>query len=237
MNSNPKKLLLSIVLTLSLCLLSSSCAKKEDVFESIFDGESLSGWHVIPKANASDWKAEGGNIVGTGTAKKSSYLVYNDDKLKDFELNLDYRLSGEGNTGVEIRAIPDTTGKRYFEAYHADLGHIGIGPHILGAWDFHFATRKEHPCNRGTRLLIDAEGNAQASSITHALEIEDIHEDAWNSVRVMARGNNFQFFINGKLSSEFTDEHPDSIKQGAIGLQIHDPGVKVEFKDIRLRRL
>ena len=96
-------------------------------------------------ANDLDWKADGGIIVGTDTAKKSSYLVYDDDSLKDFELSLDYSLSGEGNTGVEIRAIPDTTGKRYFEAYHADLGHIGIGPHILGAWDFHFKTRKNIP--------------------------------------------------------------------------------------------
>ncbi|GIV26187.1 MAG: hypothetical protein KatS3mg027_0001 [Bacteroidia bacterium] len=71
-----------------------------------------------------------------------------------FELTFDYRLPGPGNTGVEIRAHPDPTGRRPLIGYHADLGHVGIGPHILGAWDFHFDGRREPPCPRGTRLVI-----------------------------------------------------------------------------------
>ena len=115
---------------------------------------------------------------------------------------------------------------------------MGIGPHILGAWDFHFTVRKEHPCNRGTRLVIDEEGKAHAAPLPGAITLADIRPHQWNDVRIIARGQHFQFFINGKPASEFTDNAKRGrLDQGAIGLQIHDKGMRVEFKDIRLKRL
>ena len=159
-------------------------------------------------------------------------------KLENFELELSYRLPGKGNTGIEVRAQPDPTGKRPFLGYHADLGHVGIGPHILGAWDFHFAGRKEYACKRGTRLVIDKQGKAQSTSIEHSFAPEDIRQNQWNNVRIVANGNHFRYFVNGKLSSEFTDNAEiDRLDHGAIGLQIHDKGMTVEFKDIRLKKL
>jgi len=209
-----------------------------DGFVSLFDGSTLDGWHAAPKENLSDWTVRDGAIVGRGSADRLSYLVWKDEHLTDFELQLRYRLPGKGNTGVEIRSRPDLTGKRPFEGYHADLGHVGIGPHILGAWDFHFAKRKEYPCNRGTRLVINENGQAHSSTIRGAITLADVRPHQWNDVRIIARGNHFQFFINGKPASEFTDnaEH-GRLDYGAIGLQIHDKGMRVEFKDIRLKRL
>ncbi|MFC1636303.1 family 16 glycoside hydrolase [Planctomycetota bacterium] len=207
-------------------------------FISIFDGKTLDGWHAAPKESASDWSVHNGVIFGEGSADRLSYLVWKDDHLRDFELILRYRLPDKGNTGVEIRSQPDRTGKRPFKGYHADLGHVGIGPHILGAWDFHFAKRKEYPCQRGTRLVIDEDDKPHSSTIQGALTATDVRRYQWNDVRIIARGNHFQFFINDKLASEFTDNAKRGrLEQGAIGLQIHDKGMQVEFKDIQLRRL
>jgi hypothetical protein len=209
-----------------------------DGFVSIFDGRTLDGWHAVPRGSESDWAVEDGAIVGRGSADRLAYLVWKDEHLRDFDLELAYRLPGKGNTGVEIRSRPDRTGKRPFEGYHADIGHVGIGPHILGAWDFHFAKRKELPCPLGTRLVIDEDGKPHASKIRDALTVEDIRPRDWNHVRIIARGNHFQFFINGKLASEFTDNATiGRLDEGAIGLQIHDKGMRVEFKDLRLKRL
>ncbi|MHC4657321.1 MAG: 3-keto-disaccharide hydrolase [Planctomycetota bacterium] len=212
-------------------------ATDADGFASIFDGKSLSGWRAVPTESASDWTVRDGAIVGYGSADRLSYLVWKDEHLTDFELKLRYRLPGNGNTGVEVRSQPDLTGKRPFEGYHADLGHVGIGPHVLGAWDFHFAKRKEYPCPRGTRLIIDENGKPHSSNIPGALTVADIRLHQWNDVHIIARGNHFQFFINGKPASEFTDNAKSGrLDNGAIGLQIHDKGMKVEFKDIRLKR-
>ncbi len=118
---------------------------------SLFDGKTLNGWHAVPEDSARDWSVKDGAIVGIGSVDRQVYLVWNDEQISDFDLRLRYRLPGEGNTGVEIRAVPDSTGKRPFEGYHADIGHVDIGPHILGAWDLHFGKkgkdqRKEHAC-------------------------------------------------------------------------------------------
>lgn len=207
-------------------------------FASIFNGTDLAGWHTVPKTSAGDWSVRDGVIVGEGHEDRLVYLVWHDHDLADFELKLSYRFRTEGNSGIEIRSRVDTTGKRPFEGYHADFGHIGIGPAVLGAWDFHFAQRKEYPCDLGNRLVIDADGNAHYTKIDGALTTADLKARDWNDVHIIARGYHFEFRINGKPASEFDDNFDAyRLDRGAIGLQIHDRGMIVEFKDVRLKRL
>ena len=228
--------LLAAALGIAVAAAPAACEQEEE-FVSIFDGETLEGWHAVPANSLSNWTVEDGSIIGRGTANRLVYLVWQDQMLTDFELRFQYRLLTEGNSGVEIRAQPDTSGKRPFEGYHADFGHVGIGPRILGAWDFHFATRREYPCPRGTRLVIDENGEPLASTISGALDAGNVNRRDWNTVRIIAQGRQFRFFINEKLASEFTDNaRVGRLDAGAIGLQIHDKGMHVEFRDLRLKR-
>lgn len=204
----------------------------------MFDGKTLDGWTVMPASDAKAWTAHDGMIVGVG-GKVRSYLAYDQGEIADFELKFSYRFPGEGNSGVNIRARKDDTGKRDFQAYHADLGHVGIGKQVLGAWDFHTPGRKEHACFRGDRLVIDENDKPTVTKIEGAVTVDDILKGDWNDVLVIAKGNNFKLFINGKLSSEFT-EHlaPERrLDKGMIQLQLHDPGMIVHFKDLRIKIL
>ena len=58
-------------------------------------------------------------------------------------------------------------------------------------------------------------------------------------MHVIMKGNNFKFCINGKPAAEFTEHLPDSkrLHKGMIQLQLHDPGMIVQFKDIWLKVL
>jgi len=214
----------------------SSPAGAED-WKQLFDGKSLNGWFAVPKNSIRDWSIKDGVLVGKGTAKRLSYLMWKDQKLADFELKLKYKMATTGNTGVEIRCHKDTSGKRPFEGYHADFGHVGIGPNVLGAWDFHFAQRREHPCPRGTSLVINPDQSSKLTKHKDPITLKDINKGDWNEVHVIARGRNLKFYLNGKLSAEFTDNAPNWFKSGAIGLQIHDKGMEVHFKDIVLKKL
>ncbi len=210
---------------------------RSDGWQILFDGHTLTGWQAMPKKSASDWTVQNGTIVGRGSADRLSYLVWKDKQLRNFELRLRYRLPGRGNSGIEVRSRPDPSGKRPLEGYHADLGHVGIGPHILGAWDFHFAKRSEPPCPRGSRLTIAPDAKLRKTRIPDALSLDDLRPHGWNDVRIVVRGNRLQFFINGKLASEFTDNAREGrLERGAIALQIHDKDMVVEFKDLRLRQ-
>jgi hypothetical protein len=140
---------------------------------------------------------------------------------------------------VSIRSVEDPTGKRHFQSYHADLGHVGIGEQVLGSWDFYTPGRKEHRCFRGDRIVIDPNDKPTLTKIEGAVTVADIEKGGWSAVRVIAVGNRFSFFINGKLASEFTEHLPEGkcLKSGMIQFQLHDPGMIVHFKDVKLKTL
>ena len=209
----------------------------KDGFISIFDGKTLKGWEAMPAKTASAWTVQDGMIVGNGD-KSRGYLTYSPNKnVANLELKFSYRFPGKGNSGVSIRAVVDKTRKRDFQSYHADLGHLGIGKNVMGAWDFHTPGRKEHRCFRGDQLVIGEDDKPTITAIKDALTAADIRKGDWNSVHIIAKGNNFKLFINGKLSSEFTEHLPETktLKKGMIQLQLHDPGMIVHFKDLRLK--
>ena len=125
------------------------------------------------------------------------------------------------------------------DQYHADLGHVGIGKQVLGARDFHTPGRKEHACSRGDRLVIDKDDKPNVTKIEGAVTTDDIKKGAWNEVHIIVKGNQFKFSINGKPAAEFTEHLPEEkrLKRGMIQLQLHDPGMIVMFKDLRLKVL
>ena len=210
-----------------------------DSFVSIFDGKSLNGWEATPSESAQAWEVKNGHIVGTGD-KGRGYLTYNKNKdIADLELKFSYRFPGKGNSGVSIRAIPDKTGRRDFQSYHADIGHVGIGKQVLGAWDFHTPGRREHRCFLGDSLVIGKDDEPTIKPIKSGLDISEIKKSRWNDVHVIAKENVFRFYINGKLASEFTEHlpKPKRLKSGMIQLQLHDPGMVVQFKNIKLKVL
>ena len=231
-------LALTGIVTSSLVALAAA-PKKEAAFVSMFDGKTLDDWEATPARTAPAWTVQDGMIVGNGD-KGRGYLTYARNKqVADLEMHFCYRFPGKGNSGVSIRAIKDDTGRRDFQSYHADIGHLGIGKNVMGAWDFHTPGRTEHRCFRGDRLVIDEDDQPQITAIENALTESDIHKGEWNQVRIIARGNNFKLYVNGKLSSEFTEniDPGKRLDKGMIQLQLHDPGMIVHFKDLKIKIL
>ena len=225
----------SIILTAPVAI---GAEKDESGFVSMFDGKTLQGWTVMPAKASKAWTVAKGMIVGNGD-KGRSYLVFENREIADFEMKFSYRFPGKGNSGVNIRAITDKTGKRQFQGYHVDLGHVGIGKQVLGAWDFHTPGRREHACFRGDRLIIDQDDKPTVTKIKGAVTLADIHKGGWNDVHIIAKGNRFAFSINGKPSSEFIEHLPVDrrLHKGMIQLQLHDPGMIVHFKDVKIKIL
>lgn len=230
----------TFVTTLLLFLgLASVQGAAKDGFVSMFDGKTLKGWEATPVKIAPAWTVQDGMIVGNGD-KGRGYLTYTANKnVADLELKFSYRFPGKGNSGVNIRAIPDKTRRRDFQSYHADLGHLGIGKNVMGAWDFHTPGRREHRCFRGDRLVIAENDQPTITPIKNTLTAADIRKGDWNHVHIIVEGNRFQLFINGKLSSEFTEHLPQAkrLQSGMIQLQLHDPGMIVQFRDLQLKVL
>ena len=233
----------AVVLMLLLVTTTSALAEKppEDGFVSMFNGLTLDGWEETPIRTKKAWSVKEGMIVGEGNKGGRGYLVYRDRDVANFEMKLSYRFpkTGHANSGVNIRARKDKTGRRDFQSYHADIGHVGIGRNVLGAWDFHTPGRREHRCFRGDSLIIDKDDKPTITPLKGAITAADINKGGWNELHIIVKGNRFQFFLNGKPSAEFVEHLPEEkrLHSGMIQLQLHDPGMIVHYKDIRLKVL
>src|SRR5262245_53987561 len=82
----------------------------ESGFERIFDERTLDGWRGDPTY----WRVENGALVGEVTPatllKRNSFIVWQGGTTKDFELKLEFRISAQGNSGVNYRSseVTDT---------------------------------------------------------------------------------------------------------------------------------
>ena len=94
---------------------------------------------------------------------------------------------------------------------------------------------------RGERVAIAADGTrTKGDPIGAAEDLQKlIRPGEWNDFRIVAQGPKLQHFINGQLMSETVDrEAGERAAEGILALQVHaGPPMKVEFKDIRLKRL
>ncbi len=66
-----------------------------------------------------------------------------------------------------------------------------------------------------------------------------IKDNDWNQLRIVARGNNLQHYINGVLMSDVTDDDVRNRKmEGKLGFQVHvGPPMTIAVRSIRLKRL
>ena len=233
-SDGPKKLAMLLLFAIALPLLDGaalSSASGEDGSPAIFDGKSLDGW----KGNQKFWRVENGVLIGETTTplEKTTYLIWQQGTVDDFELTLSYRITS-GNSGIQYRS-QDLGGFRV-TGYQADMesgkNHSGI---LYEQGGRGIVTK------RGEKVTLDAAGvKKQDSPIGTSEDLQSVIKSGeWNQYRIIARGNHLQHFINGTLMSETTDN--DESKQslsGILAFQLHaGQPMKVEFKDIRLKRL
>lgn len=211
--------------------------KEAPGFEPIFNGKGLDGW----EGDSKFWRVQDGVIVGETTAdnplKQNTFLIWTGGSPADFELKLEYRLSAQGNSGVQYRSqkIPERqfglrgyqadidsenryTGQIYEEGGRAFLALRGQFNRIDGG-------------ESGSKLVLGSVGdNAQLATL--------VKKQDWNELHISARGNTIVQALNGHVMCVLTDDDAQGRKtDGVLGLQLHTgPPMKIEYRNIRLKR-
>lgn len=206
---------------LSACLLvaglgltlRASAAAAEPVLKPIFNGKDLSGWSVVPQPNI-HWRVENGVLIGEDDpARKGSYL-WTEKSYKDFVLELDVRWFGapeDIDTGVNLRK----------PSFQVQMG-----------------TSRSLGRDMTASMLTDGVGHpTRYPEAGRAKDWEKYFKKGeWNTFRIEARGNTFKVWVNGHLTTEYTE--PKWSGAATLGLQFHDAvKMKVEFKNMRLAEL
>lgn len=224
---------------------------EEAGFVSIFDGETLEGWEGDPAY----WRVENGNLVGEVTPEtildRNTFIIWQGDMPPDFELMAEFRVSAEGNSGINYRSEPVEGVPYALRGYQADLD--GANRYTGSNYE---ERKRTTLASQGERTLIPAIENAEdlqahvsrnrwsAAVVQESLGDPDsldahVNNGGWNEYRIIAEGNNLKHYVNGVLMSEVTDN--DTVNRrsdGMLGVQVHvGPPMMVEYRNFRLRDL
>ncbi len=226
---------ITIGLLFTLCFSTITAIAKpadEEGFVSMFNGKDLSGWD----GKEGGWWVEDGVITAESTEEKpcvkAHYLFWEKAQPADFILRFSYKLSGEGNSGVQIRskklADHDAWG------YQAD---IEAGQQWTGCL---FQHERAAVVKRGYKAVIAADGTRKDTKFTDPDELQDvIKANDWNDYEVSAIGTKVILRINGQLMCEVEDrDEKMACAKGYIAVQMHPgPPMKIQFRDLRIKVL
>ncbi|MEM6844125.1 MAG: DUF1080 domain-containing protein [Bacteroidota bacterium] len=231
-----------------------SPSESEEGFQTIFDGETLNGW----EGDSTYWRVENGSLIGEITPEtlvaSNSFIIWQGGTPDNFELKTEFRITENGNSGINYRSeqidtIPHAlrgyqadidgknryTGQNYEEKKRTTLAYQGEQATI---------TSQDNPDKPGS-LRANVERNAWIHrDVTASLGESDslknhIKMGGWNEMHLVVNGNRLQHYVNGVLMSDVTDD--DTVNrsmQGQLGVQVHvGPPMQVEYRNIKLKNL
>ncbi|MBK7651620.1 MAG: DUF1080 domain-containing protein [Flammeovirgaceae bacterium] len=224
-------------------------AQNKKVFVSIFDGKTLNGW----EGDANYWRVENGCIVGEITPDKllkaNTFLIWRGGESKDFELELEFKISHEGNSGINYRSEQITEVPFALKGYQADIDgmirYTGQNYEERGRTTLAYRgqTTKINSSDKDSAVQDNVKNNAWTKvEVVKSLGRDSlknfIKSEEWNEVHLIIKGNRLQHYVNGVLMSDVTDNDKVNRKMaGLIGVQVHvGPPMKVEYRNIMIKQ-
>ncbi len=180
----------------------------------IFDGRTFNGWE-----GDFTWFRTANESIVAGRLDRpipqNEFLCYHRD-VEDFELRLQVRLlNGRGNGGIQFRS-QRIEGEREMIGYQAD-----VAPQHWGALYDESRRRKF----LGTR--------PDPALITRILK-----PVSWNHYVIRCEGPRVRLWLNGVLTTDFTETDPTVPRMGKIAVQIHSGSpAEVWYRALELEEL
>lgn len=205
---------------------------------SLFDGTTTSGWHTYGKDSAGKaWKAQDSTLHLDASIKqdwqtKDGGDIVTNDEFENFDLQLDWKISEGGNSGIMFYVHEDTSKSKYpWES----------GPEIQIADNEKNEDGKVYKSRAGDLYELVASNSQQF--------VKPAGE--WNHVEIVSDNGKLDSYINGQhvLSATlWNDEWKKLIdstkfktmpgfgtyKKGKIALQDH--GANVWFRNIKIKK-
>lgn len=218
-------------------------------YTELFDGVSLTGW----RGDTSLWRAEDGTLVGEiepgQELSSNSFIIWEGGQPADFELIAEYRMTGKGNSGINYRSEELAEPPFALKGYQADIDaantYTGQNYEERGRTILAFPGQAVRLPEVSGPVSDYAKGNIwTAAEEVESLGDRDslrllIKENDWNEIRIVAKGNQLEHYINGTLMSKVVDDDDANRKlEGKLGFQVHTgPPMKIAYRNIRLKNL
>jgi hypothetical protein len=211
-------------------------AGDEAGYEPIFDGKTLNGWEGDPKY----WRVENGALVGEVTPetllKTNSFIIWRGGVTKDFELKVDYRISANGNSGINYRSVEVPGVPFGMRGYQADID----GRNRYTGQNYEERGRTFNAMRGQITHIRNGKKAEIVGSLGDIKELEAfIKVDDWNQYHLIVRGNTLIHILNGHAMSVVIDDDTENRRfDGDLGVQVHvGPPMKIEYRNFRIKKL
>jgi hypothetical protein len=168
--------------------------------------------------------------------KQNNFLIWREGVLRDFELKLEFRMSGT-NSGIQYRSaeLPEV-GKWVLKGYQADMDFT---ENYVG--NVHDERGRGVLSRRGeVTRIVDGPAFKVVGTIGDPTLLRGVmNVTGWNHYHIIARGPVLLQFINRQLMSVAIDEDAKNASaEGVLGFQMHTgPPFKIQFRNILYRKL
>jgi hypothetical protein len=246
----PFFMVLLLMVSFSCRPLKDATSPAEKNYRSIFDGKTLNGWEYDPVY----WRVEDGSLVGEVTPanllKRNSFIIKKDLVTKDFDLIVEYRVSAEGNSGINYRSETIDSLPYAMRGYQSDIDgknlFTGQNYEERGRTTLAYHGQKVvvNPAGDSLDFKNNVKNNAWLNRTVVSASSPDslnkfIKNGDWNECRLVVKGNRMLHYINGVLMSDVTDNDTRNRRlSGRLGVQVHvGPPMKIEYRNFRLKEL
>ena len=175
---------------------------------TVLAGGTLAGQRTLPDLKAFSWPIDQKQFQSW--RYKQAWL-YTLDNFEEFDLQLEYWIPVDGNSGISIR---DTSRGECAVGNAPTPSHFG--------YEIQIAEGGKYPS--GSIYLF-----APAKGLFH-------RRSDWNKLEIESRRNLIRVRLNGQAAAEHPGD-PARPKAGPIGLQLHDQFSWALFRNIKIREL